>query len=626
MTRRPIPAAAFALAAVALAVTAPARPPKADRAFDELVPPAEVRDALLKLDPSALAGVAAKAAAAEKKLGRARPEVSAAQFYEITIRVAGERKAVAVLERVAEAELVKADGRLTTLVRATRLAVVTSRGGDADAVAINESTAEQFNTLRAYLTQIQDAKALADPEAFDRLSKYIDGVQELTGPQKKYLAREIAKAAASLPKTPPPAAVVAVRQARDRAAKEAAKEDAETERDVPPPVPAQKGQPTTMPPATPAPAAPPAGGNGGSGGSPSTLAGKLAGDTSALVDEGFEGRIDLARIGKAWARGDAVALADHAFRMAEEERSLRRPHRHVPAKALFQASFGLAIANSDAATIARLEKGLKGEQAPDFEGKDEFLVRLNTSKSLVASSRKGKQPFFASIDRTAPESFRAFRSYLDRIHAAAARRDTATLTGLTEGLDTVIELDDAQRAYLRREAAETGPAPPPATAGNLRALEAASVPADLLPLNAKVLAFCKDKVGRAVDDGSAELLALRAAESAGARAYFPSGADAVPIWGKEVRPADARPGDVVQFRDAVLTFTHPDGRTQSSGYPRHTAVIAEVDGPGRFVVLQQNVGPAGKDEKKRKLVQLGWLDLTNLKQPGTAVIYRPQPR
>src|SRR5205085_184178 len=121
--------------------------------------------------------------------------------------------------------------------------------------------------------------------------------------------------------------------------------------------------PTTPPmPAPPTPTPNPGGGGGG------TLASKLAGDTSALVDDGFE-KLDLAKIGKAWGRGDASALADAAINLARAEADLGRPHKYVPAKALFQASFGLAIANSDSATVARLEKVLKGDRAPDFEGK-----------------------------------------------------------------------------------------------------------------------------------------------------------------------------------------------------------------------------------------------------------------
>ncbi len=601
----------FALVVVVLVSLGEAADPPAG-GFDALVPPVEVRKALLSLDPEALATIAAKTAVAEKTLGQPRPGLTAAQMYEATIRVAGERRALTVLTRLAADGSVKSDPRLASLVAATRLAASASRNPDPELrVALDQISPEQFALFRAYLTQMQDAKALADHDALNALEHHVSATQDLSQAQRQYLAKVIGKTRSVMP-SKPPAAAVAVKQAREEAARQEKKVEAST---PPAPKTTDTGPPTTNT-------------KGGGTGQSSTLTARLTGDTSALIDDGFEGRIDLAKIGKAWGQGDAIALTDSAFLMADAERVLGRPHRHVPAKVLFQASFGLAIANGDQTTLARIEKGLTGEQAPAFEGKDDFLVKLTKSKSLVAMSRKGHQPFLTSIEDTSPESFRVFRSFLDRIRGAGTKRDLGMLAGLAEGLDTVVELDDSQRAYLAREVTEVrkaSPGQPDAATGVLRKLEGDTQAMGLPALNREVLKFCRDRVGQKVETGECSLLAVRAFDQALAKQPPAASPEADPIWGRLVKPAESLPGDVIQFRDVRLEVVFPDDHTQSWTYTRHTAVISSVEGPGRFTILQQDIGPAGKSPDKKKIVQVGFVDIANVKA-GTISIYRPLPR
>jgi hypothetical protein len=302
--------------------------------------------------------------------------------------------------------------------------------------------------------------------------------------------------------------------------------------------------------------------------------------------------------------------------MADAERVLNRPHKHVPAKLLFQAAFGLAVAAGDTDTVARMVKGLKDEKGPNFEGKAEFLAKLTGSQRLIVASRAGRRPFQASIELTSPASFAAFRAYLDRIQVARVQRNVAELTALVEGMDTVIELGDAQRAYLRERAAEAKAAGPGRVhvLGPLVLLGGADTGAGLPPANRAVLDFCRGNLGRSVGTGEPAALVAKAVEKAGAAGRT------------EVKqPTDAKPGDVIEFRDVTLAAANPDGTVRELKYEAHTAVIGTVEAPGRFTLRQQGVGPASKGRDAKAIVQVGYLDLSSVKA-GTVTISRPDGR
>jgi hypothetical protein len=122
-------------------------------------------------------------------------------------------------------------------------------------------------------------------------------------------------------------------------------------------------------------------------------------------------------------------------------------------------------------------------------------------------------------------------------------------------------------------------------------------------LGVKVAQYCKDNLGQTVGDGECGTLAAKALEAAGATPFHKFKETPGPgdfVWGElvfvvEIRdgrrkrdPPDgkARPGDVVQYRDAMF-------RTGSGGVfvaAHHTAVVGEVKSNGDLVVYQQNVG------------------------------------
>ena len=125
-------------------------------------------------------------------------------------------------------------------------------------------------------------------------------------------------------------------------------------------------------------------------------------------------------------------------------------------------------------------------------------------------------------------------------------------------------------------------------------------------LRAKVVKFCKDRVGQQVGDGECGTLAQEALKEAGAKAVNEFAENPGPgdyTWGElvfvlEVKdgkrkrdPADgkARPGDVVQYRDVTL-------RSGRGIYllSHHTAIVAEVKSGGEMVIFEQNM--QGKKE------------------------------
>ncbi len=153
-------------------------------------------------------------------------------------------------------------------------------------------------------------------------------------------------------------------------------------------------------------------------------------------------------------------------------------------------------------------------------------------------------------------------------------------------------------------------------------------------LGAEVRKFAKNNLGKKVADGECASLVAKALEAAGAKTtddFGVTGADADYKWGTLVaKPEDARPGDIIQFRDVKTSVTKtekvPGGGTRTSTRTQvmthHTAIVSANLGKGKFKVLEQNVGPADADEKARKVVQENDLDL-GAKTEGKVWIYRP---
>ena len=148
---------------------------------------------------------------------------------------------------------------------------------------------------------------------------------------------------------------------------------------------------------------------------------------------------------------------------------------------------------------------------------------------------------------------------------------------------------------------------------------------DPAPLNDAVVAFAASRLGQQVGDGQCTDLASAALRSAGARPHRGGSG-----WGEELPTLrDARPGDVLQFEDAV--FVHrgrlPGGAVliRTYRYPHHTAIVATVrrrGGSVRMTVLHQNATAEGEDETDHRIVKEWDLNPTEMRR-GTVKAYRP---
>ncbi|MHC5545025.1 hypothetical protein ACYOEI_42860, partial [Singulisphaera rosea] len=124
---------------------------------------------------------------------------------------------------------------------------------------------------------------------------------------------------------------------------------------------------------------------------------------------------------------------------------------------------------------------------------------------------------------------------------------------------------------------------------------------ELPPLNAKVVEFAKANLGKKVGNGICITLAVEAIRDSGAKRFPLNRSDGDYEWGERVETlADALPGDILQFRDALFKGKKrlPRGRWISwhHEYAHHTAVVLAVSEGGRVVtILHQNAGRADAD-------------------------------
>ena len=157
----------------------------------------------------------------------------------------------------------------------------------------------------------------------------------------------------------------------------------------------------------------------------------------------------------------------------------------------------------------------------------------------------------------------------------------------------------------------------------------------------QIVSFPRRHRGQRVGDGECFTLADRALRGAGARSAADYGSVAPDVdytWGTSVAIGDARPGDIIQFRnyryEREVETRHSDGSTTTDTdfqeRPHHTAVVEQVGANGEITVLEQN-SPVGSAVTRTQLFfsnqqQSGGDQSTRITVSGTFWVYRPQPR
>lgn len=160
-------------------------------------------------------------------------------------------------------------------------------------------------------------------------------------------------------------------------------------------------------------------------------------------------------------------------------------------------------------------------------------------------------------------------------------------------------------------------------------------PANNPDMNVRIQAFARSKLGQKIGDGQCTSLVITALETAGAKRFPPHGENVDYVWGDYVeRPGDVRPGDILQFHDAVFRSKKRIRkgrvtvvRTEMRLFPHHSAVVDEVQDGGRIIViLHQNAGPDSMSVEDRQKVQREALDMDDLQNGGWIKAYHPVER
>lgn len=149
-------------------------------------------------------------------------------------------------------------------------------------------------------------------------------------------------------------------------------------------------------------------------------------------------------------------------------------------------------------------------------------------------------------------------------------------------------------------------------------------------INQKVVAFAHGKLKKRVGRGECWDLADQALRHAGARSSTTTGANDDYQWGSEISVIAAMPGDVLQFRDYVVTTTTVTKSMWTNGSvstateevvakrPHHTAIVVAV-APGVLTVFEQHVKPGGPHVQQHTLpIRAGTTVTTEHKVAKTA--------
>ncbi len=561
---RVIPLSGLFLAFTTIAILG--QTPAADP-FEKYLTRASADAALVKLEPNALFEVCEKIATGEAALKSKYP-LPLKGLLKVTLRTATMKRDTATLDRlIALAKSLNHD----EIVLAATLAKSNRRSGnDNFMVALDQMPADEVSVVRGWMGQIYNATAMGSREDLEDMQKRLEANAQLDSRIVAELSKRVRTALTALP-VQTDVEDKLVNDSRKNKKKETSKENKETEepakteesKDEEPKKPAEKRTPPKN--FTEAIAA-------------------LADGPDALVDEGFEGKIDLAKLGKHFKNQDAMGLADVAVRMAKEEQILERKHQFIPSDMIFRAATAMAMLKDDEKTLAHIEKAIlkiRGEKSDDY-------TRFQAQKQLALASRKGTKPVMVSLDDLLEPSSQIVQSSIQMIDEAIKTSDRNTLLALQSGLSQSNDLTSEQKKPIL-ERLQLGLAKLPNTTDEsleiLRQLgEASSRAEQKLPiLNSGLLTFATSHANKTVGNGTSEAFYQMAIQFVTPKK--PVGAK-VQIQ-KQVSFKDALPGDIVRtkavgrdgYEYAIVSKRLPGGTiltvyTQSLPRNVKTAVVS----------------------------------------------------
>jgi len=141
-----------------------------------------------------------------------------------------------------------------------------------------------------------------------------------------------------------------------------------------------------------------------------------------------------------------------------------------------------------------------------------------------------------------------------------------------------------------------------------------------LTVNQKIVVFVQSKMGQKVGAGECWDLGEAALKQAGAQTSTDLsstgavGPDDDYTWGDPIDIKDVQSGDIIQFRDYIITtetvtrVDFPNGdftsttETKTAKRPHHTAIAnGKIDADGNLKTLEQHVQPAGEVVQNKNL-------------------------
>lgn len=566
----------LALTTIAILGQTPAVDP-----FEKYLTRASVDAALQTLEPSTLIEICEKIATGEAALKSKYP-LPFAGLLKVTLRTATMKRDTATLDRLIR--LAKSLNNDEIVLAATLAKSNRRSGNDSFMVALDQMPADDVSVVRGWMGQIYNATAMGSREDLEDMQKRLDSNAQLDSRIVAELSKRVRTALTALPAQTDVEDKL-VSDSRKNNKKEASKvteEPAKTEepKDDEPKKPAEKRTPPKN--FTEAIAA-------------------LADGPDALIDEGFEGKIDLAKIGKHFKNQDAMGLADVAVRLAKEEQILERKHQFIPSDMIFRAATAMAMLKDDEKTLSHIEKAIlkiRGEKSDDY-------TRFQTQKQLALASRKGTKPVMVTLDDLLEPSSQIVQSSIQMIDEAIKTADRNTLVALQAGLSQSNDLTAEQKKPIL-ERLQSGLAKLPNTTDeNLEILrqlgEASSRAEQKLPvLNSGLLAFATAHANKTVGNGTNEAFYQMAIQFVTPKK--PVGAK-VEIK-KQVSLKDALPGDIV--------------RTKATGRDGYEYAIVSKRLPGGTILtvytqsLPRNV--------KTSVVSVTFIDTAKMKP---LAIFRP---
>jgi hypothetical protein len=142
---------------------------------------------------------------------------------------------------------------------------------------------------------------------------------------------------------------------------------------------------------------------------------------AALQDPPYDRYIDVRLLARALQEEDSERMTDLALQLVEGERVLQRPHKHLAAKALFNAALRVAILNSEKKQLSRLT------QCAEASGNKDLLGLLQLTRDLQPGNGVETDSLRLPVSKTTAVTFAQCGTVLHQLRTIARFGDKVAL-------------------------------------------------------------------------------------------------------------------------------------------------------------------------------------------------------